>query len=493
MYTLSQRNSILVGIIFALVLLVLPDVHASLSSVYIAQSAAGAGDGSSCANAKAVSFFNTGANWGMGAAQIGAGTTVNLCGTITTDLSFQGSGSAGGSSNCGGGADGVGPAAVACTPVWLEGSPGGVAATINAQVLVGNQQYIYIHGGSWGVPAADNCATTGSNPTNAINVGGTGSPGTGGFVTIDSVDIENTISGLVYLNSHGSNVLMMNSTLKNTNAANTVCQIDLFDTSGMHDVTVVGNYLENRTGSGNVSHDDVMQTWNGGAGAPYNWDVAYNEFVMNAGGTNNVSWMILEQLGTGHFNIFNNLFLGITGAIAGNGIVADANTAGITITIDSNTVINKNGPNNLFNITGSGTFLLTNNIIYNVQAGNALTGGTVPAANRTTNIWRGNNIPTCTGTNGDICSSSLTTTDLFVDFTNNNFALPSGSPAIGAGTNLFTSYGKGFAAGATWPNPTLTARPSVGAWDVGAFQFVSASTGGSAISGASVVAGNSVQ
>lgn len=68
---------------------------ASASNVYIAQSAVGSTDGSSCGNARAVSFFNTAGNWGVGSTQIGPGTTVHLCGTVTTELTAQGSGSSG--------------------------------------------------------------------------------------------------------------------------------------------------------------------------------------------------------------------------------------------------------------------------------------------------------------------------------------------------------------------------------------------------------------
>jgi hypothetical protein len=73
---------------------------ASIANVYIAQTPAGAQDGSSCANAHGVPFFNTAGNWGAGAAQIGPGTTVHLCGTFTgsansTILQFQGSGASG--------------------------------------------------------------------------------------------------------------------------------------------------------------------------------------------------------------------------------------------------------------------------------------------------------------------------------------------------------------------------------------------------------------
>lgn len=70
---------------------------ASFSNVYISQNGAGSADGSSCANAKAAAFFNTAANWGTGANQIGPGTTVHLCGVFTGGLAanllqFQGSG-----------------------------------------------------------------------------------------------------------------------------------------------------------------------------------------------------------------------------------------------------------------------------------------------------------------------------------------------------------------------------------------------------------------
>src|ERR1700685_1857894 len=64
---------------------------AAASTVYVAQSAAGSANGSSCTNAYAVTFFNASSNWGTGASQIGPGTTVDLCGTITTELTAHGS------------------------------------------------------------------------------------------------------------------------------------------------------------------------------------------------------------------------------------------------------------------------------------------------------------------------------------------------------------------------------------------------------------------
>jgi hypothetical protein len=86
---------ILLASALLLVLLLAPEARAALTNVYVAQSVTGSGDGSSCANAKAVTFFNTPGNWGSGSTQIGPATTVHLCGTITTQLTVLGSGSVG--------------------------------------------------------------------------------------------------------------------------------------------------------------------------------------------------------------------------------------------------------------------------------------------------------------------------------------------------------------------------------------------------------------
>ena len=61
-------------------------------SVYVAQSAAGSNNGSSCANAQSAAWFNSSASWGTGAGQIGPGAIVGLCGAISSSLQAQGSG-----------------------------------------------------------------------------------------------------------------------------------------------------------------------------------------------------------------------------------------------------------------------------------------------------------------------------------------------------------------------------------------------------------------
>jgi hypothetical protein len=73
---------------------------AHANDIYIAQSAAGANNGSSCTSPYAYSFFNATGNWGSGSNQIGPGTTVHICGTIAdslngTLLTAHGSGASG--------------------------------------------------------------------------------------------------------------------------------------------------------------------------------------------------------------------------------------------------------------------------------------------------------------------------------------------------------------------------------------------------------------
>jgi hypothetical protein len=70
---------------------------AQTQTIYVAQTAAGAGNGSDCADAYAVTFINTAGNWASSytAGKVSPGTEVALCGTITSTLTMEGSGTSG--------------------------------------------------------------------------------------------------------------------------------------------------------------------------------------------------------------------------------------------------------------------------------------------------------------------------------------------------------------------------------------------------------------
>ncbi len=85
--------------IAAIVALFLSMSTCKANDIYIAQAAVGANNGADCADAYAVSYFNSSSNWGTG--KIAPGTTVHLCGTFNAPagasgyLSFHGSGANG--------------------------------------------------------------------------------------------------------------------------------------------------------------------------------------------------------------------------------------------------------------------------------------------------------------------------------------------------------------------------------------------------------------
>jgi hypothetical protein len=66
---------------------------AQASDVYITPD--GGGSGACTNNVHPLSWFNNSANWGSGGTQIGPGTLVHLCGTFSSGLTAQGSGSSG--------------------------------------------------------------------------------------------------------------------------------------------------------------------------------------------------------------------------------------------------------------------------------------------------------------------------------------------------------------------------------------------------------------
>jgi hypothetical protein len=146
--------------------------------IYIAQNAVGSNNGTSCANAYAVSFFNTTSSWGTGATQIGPGTTVHLCGTFsapsagTTMLTVQGNGSSG-------------------NPVTVLFEPGAVLTSpawhYNGAIYNNGHNYITIDGGTNGIIQA-----TASGIGMANNSHSTGVMDTGGSnFTAQNLTISN--------------------------------------------------------------------------------------------------------------------------------------------------------------------------------------------------------------------------------------------------------------------------------------------------------------
>src|SRR5579863_506751 len=84
------RNSL---VLIAFVLFFASLAFSSATDVYITQD--GSSQGACTSNPQPVTFLNSSSNWGSGSSQIGPGTTVHLCGTISTAVTPGGNGASG--------------------------------------------------------------------------------------------------------------------------------------------------------------------------------------------------------------------------------------------------------------------------------------------------------------------------------------------------------------------------------------------------------------
>lgn len=437
-----QKNLISTAVVLWLVLLICSSATTTAlaaTSRYIAQTAGGTNDGSSCANARPASWFNTSGNWGTSANQIGPGETVFLCGTITSGLTFQGSGTSG-------------------NYITVDGT----GATMSGGFSESNRSW-------WKV----------QNVTFSSGFSGILMDIDGGSNGVFTGNYSDNFSGdpAVWINQGTSlpnNITISNNYIRQTAANLGNNQHDLIKTEGSTNVIIDGNYLEMRAGgAGENAHNDAIQTFESGSssskGNPSNWTIRHNWIVMNSNVTNDRSWTMIQMLGGTNY-IYGNVFLGLQGAEGANGLRISRGQSGVIYYIYNNTFVAKNSAsNNTMNLSDAGTAYIRNNIVHtNNQT--ALTGNMT--TNRDHNLWFGNSIPSCSGITGELCNQN----PLFIDYANNNFSLQSGSPAINAGANLGSPYNGSIAPGASWPNPALGQRPSSGKWTISAYE----STGSSA-------------
>ena len=210
---------------------------ASAPNVYIAQNAAGGANGSSCANAYAVSFFNNSANWGSASTQIGPGTTVYLCGTITTTLGFQGSGTGG-------------------NPITLAFTSGAAISVptcgTNGCINIAGGSYLLIDGGTNGVIQATNSGT---------GMGSGDSIGVNGYPGITNCEIRNLTITNMYVHSSPSD-----------------------DDAGTQ-------YAIHLSGTGNLVHNNTIN--NALAGIVVEDGSSGNQYYSNT--ISNINWGIFES------------------------------------------------------------------------------------------------------------------------------------------------------------------------------------------------------
>jgi hypothetical protein len=240
--------------------------------IYVAQSAQGAASGAACSTALAASFFNSASNWGSGASQIGQGTTVHICGTIspspgTTVFTFQGSGTSG-------------------NVITLKFEAGASLQEAyfgtNGAININGQNYVTIDGGTNGFIEATSNGTKGSSacPSGSCSnqQNSDGIEGFGNNCTIQNLTIED----------------MYVRTSLTDEAANTLA-VDCID------VGLNGNGLSNVVINNNIVHDCLNGIFfqygvAGGSNLTFSNNTIYNvNWAMGSAGYSGVnydSWYI---------------------------------------------------------------------------------------------------------------------------------------------------------------------------------------------------------
>ncbi len=484
------------------------------SDIYIAQNSAGANSGADCADAHSAAWFNTAANWGTSITQIVPGDTVHLCGTFTgtpgqTMLTVQGSGAAGAPITIL-----FESGAVLVAPYW----GGASAGAIN---IVG-QSYITVDGGSNGVIQNTDNGTARTYQQTSIGIYISGS---------SHIDLRNLTISNIYMNG-GSNSAATdtggqgtaditlsgsnNSIFVHNNVLNNARVGLNYGYSGtVSDIEVYNNYISDHcwgiaigasSGTPTITnvriHDNEVTDWTnwwypsttyhtdgiilwqtqGGTFAPW----VYNNYIHgDLGGPSATAFIFctygITQTGattSSQCRIFNNVLVQtaahgtviwvqqVTGpTYILNNTLVDVSTdtaTGIMISGLNGSVVENNileyGGTTMGGYDSPATSVLSNsdyNDWYMINGGGANTrfglGGFQNLA-----TWQSN-------TGYDM--HSITGNPLL----NSNYMLSSGSPAIGSGVNLASlaqSLGIPLAT-----DKAGGARPSTGAWDMGAYQY----------------------
>jgi hypothetical protein len=465
-----------------------PLMFSSATNVYITQN--GSSQGSCTTNPQAPAWFNSASNWGSGGTQIGPGTTVLLCGTITTPLTFQGSGTS-------------------SSPITLTFDTG---ASITLSVCpssgclnISSKTYIVVDGGTtcgWISQSLTSCngaiqstasgsafgnggtSAYGIEATNcgyceirnltiadiyqhtsstdaqsgdfrAVDQGGISTPGAT-FLVHNNV-IHDSSDGLDYTpgSSNDSGMQYYNNYSYNMNITINVANTNNGDITAalVHDNHFGATANWDTTSPLCAGHHNSMHAWaytTTNSGIQY-----YNNLIDGDWGNCATSELFYEGSGSLNNNctVFNNLFLA-TYQQENNGVVSIS--CGGALKFFNNTILGDSQPGDTclsLNLNSGGAGTVENNVISgcNTLFESQAAVGSWTAMNY--NVWAGDSSGTpwavSCGNSGcsyfsfsgwkTACSCdshSLFNSSMSYAGVGPNGALQSGSPAIGAGTNL---------------------------------------------------------
>lgn len=556
MKLIKRASLALIILICALVLIVTKIVSGSGNAVYLAQTSAGANDGTSCAAAKAYTYFNSSGNWSGSPTGIliGPDTTVHLCGNITgtggtnsSALTFQGSGSSG----------------HPITLVFETGATMTAVAFWGTAINLGGQHDLLINGGT-----ACGSSTGGSLPGVSACNGTISNTGNGTGLSTSSHSTFIASSGGPCTNCEIKNIALINNYIHiqcetssgcdTSNAGTTENAVITFNSGGagikfhdnvVHDCSwcvnfqmasgdtnllIYNNNIYNCAHGlavyGGITAAGPVNVYNNNIHDYQSWDTgtvdAYHEDGIHAFGNDlaeiniyNNQWstqslccitgeIFLEQgsswTNAGIFRIFNNIFLQSVGAV--NGLVQPY--IGTSAVYLNNTIVGPgpSGSTNTALFTSGTNVKFNNNVIssfpnlINLNANIGTTFASVATdmdyqAYGDTggfNSWVGLGADTGSfATWKTNCMGCDTHSSYNASLNLNANGTPSASSTsiVGQGRNL-TSLCSG-ALTLLCYDIFGTARPSSGAWDMGAAQLTGPPSGSSML-GATKILGSSL-
>jgi len=499
-------------VVIFLVMMFTVSAFGSATNIYITQS--GSPTGNCTANVQTPAFFNSAANWGTGANQIGPGTTVLFCGTFTgtagqSGFTFQGSGASGkpitllfdtnaqmsapywgsastGAINCSGrsylimdgGTSGIIQNTANGTSLANHQSSNGVYASNCTNIEIRNLaiQNIYLNQGS----------NSGATDTNGQNTADISLQGNSSGDSVHDNVLSNARTGLWVDFDSGhdaSNLLVYNNTISDhpwsismgaCNASSTATNVKIYDND-------ISDWLNWQFPS-STYHTDGIILFNDADGghicsglAPIATFQVYNNYFHGSLGNGSATGYIACGERTSCY-IFNNLMVD-NGSYACYGYIWLYNYAG-PYYIYNNTLVGSGGGIAVTTDGGSpngGTYL-ENNIFTNISTSlHSYVTLRDDITSSDYNIFRNSSGSAPSLATNDSTYLTMSTWQSY-GFDGSSvsadpklsgtYSLQSGSPAIGMSTNLVST-----GITALDSDKAGVARSSSGAWDTGAYTF----------------------
>jgi len=473
---------------------------------YIAQSSAGSANGADCADALAVMWLNTSGNWAnpKAAGQIGPGDTVHLCGTISSNLAIQDSGSSG-------------------SPITILFESGANLSQpfMQGGLQLNNVSYITVDGGTNGLIQSTLNGTSGgacpggactyqqtaqgiwADPCNNCEIRNLTIANMYVRTSIADEKVDATmVDGIGYLS--GSNINIHNNTIHDSGIGIAHRFSDGDTNINIHDNNIYNVNWGEELSCRETPLAGTISFYNNHVHDYANWDDPVNNYYHH----NGIHAFGTCQGAAGGTFIYNNIFDGnpglyITGHvffeqwspfttpvyIFNNVFAASANNAWVVLYIggSGSVIANNSFLNGGLALQAATNPIIKNNFFYGVSGNDLfqIYQGTVTFANEVTDL----NYNYYSNCNNTYCwdAGNHNATNVFstwqtlcagcdgnsiANLAGNGGVDPrtyqpvTGSPVLGAGSNL-TSLGITALNSDAGGNP----RPSRGAWDIGAYQY----------------------